>query len=109
MPDVKRRMQLNVGFERKVLSKKLKELNDDDQIIFPTVWFEQSVKPKTFFQKQVLIVRRQFLICFSDDNQQEPDHLHTQPFYNIIYYLSHRTTFFCSSYDQKLFRKSRAW
>ena len=61
MPDVKRRMQLNVGFERKVLNKKLKATDDDDQIIFPTVWFEQSVKPKTFFQKQVPIVRRESL------------------------------------------------
>jgi len=64
MPDVKRRMQLNVGFERKVLNKKLKVTEDDDQIIFPTVWFEQSVKPKKFFEKQVLAGRSNLLYSF---------------------------------------------
>jgi len=63
MPDVKRRMQLNVGFERKVLNKKLKVTEDDDQIIFPTVWFEQSVKPKKFFEKQMITSR--ILIIFT--------------------------------------------
>ena len=57
MPDMKRRMQLNVGFQRRLLNKKLKVTDDDDEIIFPTVWFEQSVKPKEFFEKQVLAVR----------------------------------------------------
>ena len=105
MPKVKRRMQLNVGFDRKVLSKKLKLNQSDDEIIFPTVWFEQSVVPKKFFEKQVTQHSFQILQHFPDDHKSEPDHLHAQSLHYPLHYLRRWAPLFCPSHDQ-FFRKS---
>ena len=105
MPNVKRRMQLNVGFDRKVLSKKLKLNQSDDQIIFPTVWFEQSVVPKKFFEKQVTQHSFQILQQFLDDHKSQPDHLHAKPLHYPLHNLRRWAPLFRPSYDQ-FFRKS---